>query len=77
MRYADKYCNIEKEDGYYVIKGLWHNTMKENIVKVKQEDLYKYRQGALIQDAFSNLSPRNREFLLTGMDFNELYKKEK
>jgi len=67
MWYADRHCRIEKEDGYYVIEGLWHNTMKKNKVKVKAEDLFKYRNGALIQDAFPYLSKKDREFLISGM----------
>jgi hypothetical protein len=48
-------------------------------VTVKGEDLYKYRKGALIQEAFPTLSPSDREFLLTGVSpkgWKELYFEE-
>ena len=40
---------------------------KVSVVKVKQEQLFKYNAGALVQDAFPDLSRTEREILVSGM----------
>ena len=40
---------------------------KAQILKVDPEDLEKYLSGALVQDAFPNLSPEDRELFVTGI----------
>ena len=35
-------------------------------VEIKANELYNYRQGIHIQNAFPNLHPMDREFLMTG-----------
>lgn len=43
-------------------------------VVVPSKGLYKYRQGAMIQDAFPNLSAGDREFLISGISNDEFDK---
>jgi len=72
MNYADKYCTYTEEyepEHIYTFTGIVINTGKEQSVTVKAPDLFKYRQGAYIQDAFPYLSPAQREFLLSGHMF--------
>jgi hypothetical protein len=43
------------------------------------EQIERFNQGALVQEAFPNLSPDHREFLLTGItadEWNEMFKEE-
>lgn len=40
---------------------------KEFEIKVWNTDFFKYRQGALIQDAFPYLTPSQRELLISGL----------
>lgn len=40
---------------------------KENIVKVKEEDWKRYKNGELIQRAFPYLNGDEREMLITGI----------
>jgi hypothetical protein len=40
-------------------------------------ELARFKQGALVQDAFPSLTPDQREFILTGItpeEWNELFK---
>ena len=71
MRYLDhcKYTEQRDEHGEhtYTFSGPCVVTGKPYSVTVKGHDLYRYRQGALIQDAFPSLSADDREFLMTGM----------
>ena len=71
MKYADSCCVYEEtfENGqqFYTYKGKCIATGKEVVVKVPGGGLFKYRQGAMIQDAFPNLSKDDREFLLSGL----------
>ncbi len=71
MRYADNYCSCQKvmENGeqMYIYTGKCVITKKEVVVKVPAEELFAYRQGALIQDAFPNMSKDDREFLISGI----------
>ena len=69
MAYLDQ-CECEEtfENGHeYVFTGPCVVTGKPYTVKVKGEDLYRYRNGAYIQNAFQYLSPDDREFLMTGI----------
>ncbi len=70
MFYADQFCTYteshERGKHTYTFTGPCHQTGKPYSVTVPAEGLYKYRQGALIQDAFPDLSRDDREFLMTG-----------
>jgi len=71
MRQIDGQCQYTEDfsDGFQV-GYTFHtrcpscNTRKD--VSVKPDDLFKYRQGAHVQDAFPYLSRVEREALLTG-----------
>ena len=70
MKYAD--ANCEKTERFFpyhtfTFTGACMITGETYSVTVKGEDLFKYRQGALLQDAFPTLDPSDREFLLTGV----------
>lgn len=44
---------------------------------ITHDQLLDYSRGALIQDAFFNLTPAEREFFMTGItedEWNEMYK---
>jgi len=75
MRYAFNNCEFDKinEDKWpnhkYLITGKWLDSGKEHKVIIKASDLFKYHQGALIQNCFPYLSRKDREFLITGMWF--------
>jgi hypothetical protein len=70
MRYADNYCTYTEEvrDGkqVYIFTGPCFATGKPYSVAVPAEGLFKYRQGAYIQDAFPEISKDDREFLMSG-----------
>lgn len=68
MRYADMYCKyIETYNPHmYVFTGPCKHTKKLYAVKVPAEELHKYRQGAMIQDAMPSVSLEDREFLISG-----------
>jgi hypothetical protein len=42
-------------------------TGEQVTVRVPAESLFKYRQGALMQNAFPEMSSDDREFLISGM----------
>ena len=70
MFYADNCCKCIEEyepEHTYTFIGKWMDSGEEHKVTVKGKDLFKYRQGELIQRAFPYLSIKDREFLLTGM----------
>ena len=79
MNYADNNCTYTEEyepEHIYTFTGTVINTGKEQSVTVKAPDLFKYRQGAYIQDAFPYLSPPEREFLLSGHMFINEYEEK-
>ena len=83
MRYADARCtyteNHENGKHTYTFTGPCIHTGKPYSVTVPGEGLYRYRQGAKIQDAFPDLSPGDREFLMSGYSpeaFDELFSDE-
>lgn len=51
----------------YTFTGPCVITGKPYSVTVKGADLYKYHQGALIQDAFPDVSVDDREFMISGV----------
>lgn len=75
MMYADHFCKCEEtfKDGVheYVYTGPCVVSGKEITVTLPAEGLYKYRQGAFIQDAFPELSADEREFLMSGISGEE------
>ena len=44
---------------------------REMELNITDEQIMKYEAGALIQDAFPNLTPSEREFLMTGITEDE------
>lgn len=70
MLYADNFCEcsetFENSEHLYTFTGLCVASGKQYSVAVKGPDLYKYRQGAKIQDAFPYLPASDREFLISG-----------
>jgi hypothetical protein len=68
--YADNYCTYEEEHtsegDFYVFTGPCKKTGQPYSVRVPAKALYKYRQGASIQDAMPMLSRDDREFLMSG-----------
>ena len=67
--YADTKCKCIEEhepEHTYTFKGKWVWSRQEHSVTVKAEDLFKYRNGEKIQNAFPYLSPKDREFLISG-----------
>lgn len=69
MRYADSRCEVVEShtpEHTYTFVGPCLVTGKEQRVTVKAPDLFRYRQGASIQEAFSYLDKGDREFLISG-----------
>ncbi len=70
MFYASHFCRYEEEykngEHTYTFIGPCIKTGKEQRVTVKGPDLYKYNQGAKIQDAFPYLKRYEAEFLMSG-----------
>lgn len=48
-------------------------TGKDNQMEldITPEQIQRYEQGAFVQDAFPNLTPTEREFIITGMSAAE------
>ena len=81
MTYADHYCSYTEDYSpkhTYTFTGLCINTGDSVSVTVDGKDLFEYRNGKYIQDAFSYLTPQEREFLMSGYMFsdNEVIKSE-
>lgn len=79
MFYADNHCTYTEDATGYTFSGPCVMTGKVYSVKVPKEGLYKYRKGALIQDAFPELTKDQREFLISGMSpegWEEAFPKE-
>jgi hypothetical protein len=70
MRYADSNCDCTEgfEGGVhtYTFTGPCVVTGKSYSVTVLGSELYAYRKGAKLQDAFRSLAPEDREFLFSG-----------
>ena len=65
-------CTCEKHyipgrEKTYTFTGPCIVSGKEQSVTVKAPDLFKFNQGALIQDAFPELSADDREWMISGM----------
>jgi hypothetical protein len=72
MFYADNHCTYTESlepEHTYTFTGKVRNTGKKHSVTVKGIDLFKYRQGEYIQNAFPYLNPDDREFLMSGCMF--------
>ena len=70
MYYADNNCTYTETyepEHTYTFTGKCLTSGKEHSVTVNASDLFKYRNGAYIQDAFADLSAGDREFLMSGM----------
>lgn len=63
-----KCSEILKEDGNYYIFDVPCVVCDEvSKIEVKGFDLFRYKQGALIQDAFNYKSSEEREYMLSGI----------
>ena len=71
MKYADRFLKYDEEYTpkhnihYYhyhgeCLEGKYHEVI------VPSEELFEYREGALIQDALVSVSDTDKEFLLSG-----------
>lgn len=70
MRYADAVCRYEEKTEpthVYVFSGPCISCKKKISVEVPASGIYAYRQGALIQRAFPQMSKDDREFLMSGL----------
>jgi hypothetical protein len=45
--------------------------IRDRYIEVEPEELARYNEGALVQDAFPNLTPGEREFIITGITEEE------
>lgn len=74
MRYANTFCDFVKDpDGKTVsITGRSIHSGKSVTIKVPLEGLRAYNRGALIQNAFPDLTPDERDFLLSGVGPGEM-----
>lgn len=69
MMYADNVCKyVELVNPHtYTFVGPCIHCQRKYSVKVHGVDLYRYRQGEEIQNAFPYLTPDQREFLMSGI----------
>lgn len=70
MYYADNHCTYTESytpEHTYTFTGKCVMTGKVYSVTVPADGLFRYRQGALIQEAFPTVSREDREFLKSGM----------
>ena len=51
--------------------SMYSGIMRSRMLDITEEHLEAYRNGALIQNAFPDLSDDDREFFLTGITRNE------
>ena len=63
VRYIERY----NPDHTYTFIGPDVLTKDDIRVTVNAPDLYKYHQGAFIQDAFSYLTPSERDWMMSGI----------
>jgi hypothetical protein len=67
MNYADAACRFTEDSNNYIVVGECLSCKKSVMVHIPKPHLYKYRQGAHIQDAMPTLTPGDREFLISGV----------
>lgn len=71
MRYADSMCQyteeITEQGHFYIFTGKCIDTGKTHSVRVPGRQLFRYRSGAKIQEAFPDMSVQDREFLMSGI----------
>lgn len=67
MRFAKSNCVFTYEGNYCTIEGNCIISGEKVKVIVKNSDISKYDEGALIQDAFPYIDEDEREFLLSGI----------
>lgn len=82
MRFADSsnctYTELNSPHRY-AFKGKCIMCGELKTVEIPGPELYRYRQGALIQDALKSVSSGDREFLMTGICapcFDETFKED-
>ena len=69
MFFAENYCKCVESispEHTFTYTGKCQITGKEVSVTVKANELFDYRLGRLIQDAFPSLTSGQREFLISG-----------
>jgi hypothetical protein len=66
MRYANNFCIYTEDMTHYIFSGTCMKCKKTIEIQIPKEALYKYNQGAFIQDAMSMLNKGEREFLMSG-----------
>lgn len=71
MRYADNFCTYKeqfKPEHAYVFTGpCVFSEGETHTVVVPAKQLFQYRRGAKMQDAFPDMDPNDREFLMSGI----------
>lgn len=79
MNYLDQCAyqeNFQNGEQFYTFSGPCIITNEIIHVTVKGPDLYQFRQGKAVQDAFPYLSKDEREFIISGISakgWNELF----
>lgn len=79
MLYADGYCTYTEVKDTYIFTGTCKTCKQKVSVTVPAQGLYKYRQGALIQEAFPFVPTADREFLMSGICgvcFDEMFSED-
>lgn len=71
MRYADAKCSIVGNGDEYVVTGPDLFTGKTVEVRFPSRALFLYRNGVSIQSAMPDLTPEEREFLISGVYYDE------
>jgi hypothetical protein len=68
MRYAQIRCSMTPVgDGKIEVTGPYYDRPGSRTVTITVEGLRQYGRGAMIQNAFPELSADDREFLISGM----------
>lgn len=60
-------------------QSVWSGQVRTLDIPVTYDQLYEWQRGTLIQNAMPNLTPDQREFLITGMtaeEWREMWNRE-
>jgi hypothetical protein len=66
MFYANNFCTYTEDMTHYIFSGPCMECKKTIKIRIPKEALYKYNQGAHIQNAIPMLNDGEREFLMSG-----------
>jgi hypothetical protein len=58
---------MSRETGYIQIDTICPECHKKTTLSVIEDEYKSWKQGTLIQNAFPNLTPEERELLMTGI----------